>query len=250
MDYYGKPIREWNASDRPREKMMERGLGALTDAELLAMLLATGTQRLSALDLGRILMEHFGTVDSLSRATPLELMAIHGVGKAKAATIAASFELARRGMSLDKRQQLIKSSSAAAEYLMAKIGNLSREVFHVICLDGNNAIISEMELHSGGYDFVTVDSRLVFKEAILRLASKIIVAHNHPSGGSNPSKADDTLTRHLLEASYAVGIPILDHIIVTKSSWYSYADQLRIAELAPRGYSVDPKAQFKCIRTQ
>ncbi|MFN8393260.1 MAG: DNA repair protein RadC [Bacteroidia bacterium] len=250
MQYNGKPIREWNESDRPREKMMEKGMGALTDAELLAMLLATGSQQHSALDLGRILMDHFGDLGSLSRATPRELMTIHGVGKAKASTIAASFELARRSMALDARKRVLSSSHAAANYLVKKIGDQGREVFYLICLDASNAIVSEMELHSGGYDFVAVDSRLLFKEAILRVASKILVAHNHPSGNVNPSAQDDALTRHLLEMSKAVGIPMLDHIIVTKSSWYSYSDQARLQELAPAGYVLDPKARFRPIKTR
>lgn len=248
MHYSGKPIREWNESDRPREKMMERGMGALTDAELLAMLLATGTQRHSALDLGRILMDHFGDLGSLSRATPRELMTIHGVGKAKASTIAASFELARRSMALDARKTVLSNSAIAGNYLVKKIGDQNREVFYLICLDASNAIISEMELHSGGYDFVAVDSRLLFKEAILRVAAKVLVAHNHPSGNVQPSGQDDALTRHLLEMSKAVGIPLLDHIIVTKSYWYSYNDQSRLKELGPAGYSVDPKARFKPIK--
>ncbi|MFM2375432.1 MAG: hypothetical protein RLZZ165_529 [Bacteroidota bacterium] len=229
------PIREWAPEDRPREKLMQRGFDALSDSELLATLIATGTQKMSAIELGRHMIKEFGGLRNLSQATVAELQTIPGVGLAKAASIAAGFELARRKLAMDHYQTSFQNSSDIARYLIPKLGDLKVEVFFVLCLDRKNNLISESEIHRGGVSQVNVDSRLVFKEAITKLASGIVVCHNHPSGSITPSKSDDELTLHLVQASQIMEIPLIDHIIVARKNWYSYADHGRIREMKARG---------------
>ncbi|HEX2899060.1 MAG TPA: DNA repair protein RadC [Bacteroidia bacterium] len=240
MNYYEKPIREWVAEDRPREKMMEKGIFALTDAELLATLLASGTPKLSAIGLARLLLERFGGLRNLSRASMAELMAVNGIGQAKASSIVAGFELARRKLATDHQQVHFMHSGDIARYLIPKIGDLRNEVFYVVSLDRANNVIAEAEVHRGGVSSVTVDARLVFKEAINKLASSVVVCHNHPSGSIRPSKSDDELTAHLVAAGKVLEMRVLDHLIIARQNWYSYADNGRIRQMEiDAGYKGD-----------
>jgi DNA repair protein RadC len=245
MNYYERPIREWVAEDRPREKLLEKGISALTEAELLATLLASGTQKLSAIGLARLLLDEFGGLRNLSRASMTELMSVHGVGQAKASCIVAAFELARRKLSTEHQLVNFTYSGDIARYLIPKIGDLRSEVFYVISLDRKHSVIGESEIHKGGVSSVYVDPKIVFKEAINRLASSIVLCHNHPSGSVLPSKADDKITQHLVAAGRMLEIPILDHIIVARQNWYSYGDHGRIREMEALAALVhtDPKAK-------
>lgn len=241
---YNKPIREWVAEDRPREKMMDKGIQALTEAELLATLLASGTQQLSAIDLGRILIERFGGLRNLSRASVNELMQVHGVGMAKASSIVAAFELARRKLATDQSEVNFRTSSDIAKYLLPKLGDLRNEVFYVVSLDRQCNMLGESEVHRGGVSSITVDARLIFKEAINKLASGIVLCHNHPSGSARPSRSDDELTSHLVGVSKVLEIPIIDHLIISRRSWYSYADTGRLREMkAAAGIDMHTKGQ-------
>jgi DNA repair protein RadC len=234
MNYYSKPIREWVAEDRPREKMMDKGANALTDAELLGMVLRSGTQQSSAIALARQLIEHFGGLTNLSRASVNELMQVHGIGKAKAASIAALFELSRRKLSSDENVFHFRHSGDIARYLAPKVGELRYEVFYVVSLDRKCNVIGEAEIHRGGISNVIVDARVIFKEAMSKLASNIVICHNHPGGGVEPSKTDDDLTEYLVSVAKMVDIPILDHIIIARNQWYSYADQGRLMQMESR----------------
>jgi DNA repair protein RadC len=242
MRYYDRPIREWVAEDRPREKMMDKGVDALTEAELLATLLASGTQKHSAIGLARELIGHFGGLENLSSASLAELMHVHGIGQAKACSIAAAFELARRKLAAENYQPQFNYSGDIARYLVPKLGDLRTEVFYMVSLDRRNKVIGEAEIHRGGVSYVTVDARIVFKEAINKLASSIVVAHNHPSGGLEPSKSDDELTYYLVGVSQVVDIPILDHLIIARRQWYSYADSGRLREIEDEA-GIDLKMQ-------
>ncbi len=219
-----KPINEWAAEDRPREKMSQRGLSALTDVELVATLLASGTRELSAIDLARLLIDQFGGLHNLSRATMADLVRVRGVGIAKAATIMSAFELARRKMAAEHQPRRLDGSGALSRYLIPKIGELNYEVFYVIFLDRQNQVVGEKELFKGGLSHVAVDGCYVFQQAISHNASAVIVAHNHPAGSVRPSRADDELTQHLVAISRVVGITLIDHMIVSHRNWYSYAD--------------------------
>lgn len=222
---YRKPIPAWAAEDRPREKMVAKGTYSLTDAELVAMLLATGTKQHSAIDLARHLIRHFDGLNNLARATASELMKVKGIGQAKATTIIAAFELARRRLANDEQPTCFSGATALARYLVPKIGDKVIEVFYVIYLDRQNRLIAEEELFKGGTSIVAVDGKYMFKQAINHCASSIVVSHNHPSGRSTPSRSDDELTEHLLGLAQIVGITLLDHIVVARKGWYSYADQ-------------------------
>jgi DNA repair protein RadC len=222
---FRKPIPTWAAEDRPREKMVSKGTHALTDTELVAMLLGTGTRQHSAIDLARHLIAHFGGLTNLSRASVGEMIQIKGVGQAKATSIIAAFELARRRLANEAQRTHFSDSTSLARYLIPKVGDKSIEVFYVVYLDRQNQVLAEEELFRGGISNVTVDGRLVFKQAMSHSASSIVVCHNHPSGRPTPSRADDLLTEHLLGIAEIVGISVLDHIIVTHRQWYSYADQ-------------------------
>ncbi len=228
------PIHEWAAEDRPREKMMQRGIGALSDAEIIATLLATGTREMSAIDLGRKIIDHFGGLPNLSRATVSELTQIRGVGIAKASAIVASFELANRRMQSEHLVLRFDTSNALANYLMPKIGNLPYEVFHLIYLDRQNQMLGELEVFRGGVSRVTVDGQYVFKLAISNNASSIVVCHNHPTGCTKPSFEDDDMTQHLIAISEITGIALRDHLVVTHKGWYSYADQGVLARMRAR----------------
>lgn len=226
--YSGKPISEWAVEDRPREKMNDKGIDSLTDAELLGILLGTGFGRKSAVDLGRDLLIAFGGIHRLATASEKELLTIPGIGRAKASTLRAGFELHRRRMAYETRLTSFKSSSQMARFLRAAIGNLSREVFHVVFLNNNNEVLGQETLFSGGVSETLVDPKVVFKSAISHLAPRIVVSHNHPSGNHKPSDADDKITRRLVAGGRLLGVEVLDHIIIGARDHYSYADMGRI----------------------
>lgn len=236
MDYaYQGPITSWAVEDRPREKLLQRGLGALTDAELIAILLRSGTQELSAIALARKIIEDMGSLAGVAQAGIKELTQIKGIGEAKAMSIVAAFELARRKGAADHARLKITSSAVAASYLSSKIGDLPHEAFWVLFLNQKNEIKAEKQLFQGGVASTTVDPKIVFKEAILQLASSIIVSHNHPSGNTQPSAADIRITRKLVSGAALCDIRLLDHIIVSPKGYYSFADEglLNVGEATP-----------------
>jgi DNA repair protein RadC len=226
MQYYSNiPIKHWAVEDRPREKMMQRGAESLTDAELIAILLSTGTRERSAIDLGRDILEQVGGLDRLGRSSVAELTRIRGIGKAKAITLVSAFELARRRLASEAQAVKISSSQRAADYLRARIGDLDQEVFYVLFLNQNNEVKGEKRISLGGVSATVIDPRLVFREAVGQLASALIVAHNHPSGNLQPSDADLSITRKLSEGAKLFDMRILDHLIITMRGHYSFADQ-------------------------
>jgi DNA repair protein RadC len=218
------PINAWAIEDRPREKMISKGVATLTESELVATLLSSGTRTLSAIELGRKLIDHFGGLRQLARASIADLMRVHGIGAAKATTISAAFELARRKGALENQPIRFTDPSAIARYLVPKLTDLPYEVFHVIYLDQYNQLISEHEVFKGGVTFTTVDPKVIFKEAVSKLAASIVVCHNHPTGNPEPSKADIELTRRLVAYSFVMDVKLLDHIIVAGRRYYSFAD--------------------------
>jgi DNA repair protein RadC len=222
------PIHAWASEDRPREKLINQGIQYLTDAELLATLLATGTRDLSALSLARKLIDHFGGLPNLSRVDAKSLMRINGVGQAKASAIIAAFELGRRRNTHEARTLRFEGSNTLGRYLVPKIGDLPHEVFYIIYLDRNSNFLGEKEIYRGGMTSVSVDARHLFKEAMETDATSVVVCHNHPSGSVSPSHNDDVLTQHLVSVAHIVGVRLLDHLIVTSTKWYSYANQGRI----------------------
>lgn len=220
-------IKSWSENDRPREKLIQKGRGALTDAELLAILIGSGTPNESAVDLSRKILT--GSGDSLSELGKLslnQLKSFKGIGEAKAVSIIAALELGRRRRSeeaLEKKK--ISSSTSVFELMQPLIGELPHEEFWIIYLNNSNKVIESIQLSKGGITGTIVDVRLALKKALEVGATALILAHNHPSGNLNPSAADKQLTQKLKLAGESLDIKVLDHIIITEKSYFSFADE-------------------------
>lgn len=220
-------IKNWLEDDKPREKMMQRGASALTDAELLAILISSGTRERSALDLARdILGLAHNNLRELGRLSLKELQKTKGIGEARAITIAAAMELGRRRQLAEGLERSsIKVSRDAAEIVMPLLQDLTQESFCVIYLNPAARVIKTEMLSNGGLTGTVVDVRIILKQALLCNASQLIVAHNHPSGSKNPSEADKQVTRKLKESAMMMDMKLLDHIIVAGADYFSFGDE-------------------------
>ncbi len=220
-------IKNWAVGDRPREKLAAKGVNALSDAELIAILLGSGTREGSALDVARRMMQKIDNdLLALGKLSVKDLMKEKGIGQARAIIIVAAIELGRRRRRFETEQKKnITSSKDVAEIFMSRIGDLPHEQFWLLLLNRANKVIGQELISSGGIAGTVVDTRIIFKKAIESLASSIILCHNHPSGNLKPSEADLSLTNRLKEAGKLLEIPVLDHIIVTDSSSFSFADE-------------------------
>ncbi|MEZ4772987.1 MAG: DNA repair protein RadC [Bacteroidia bacterium] len=223
--YTHTSIKDWALEDRPREKLLQRGIEALTDTELLAILLASGTRDRSALDMAREMLESLGGLPQLAQASVAELTGFKGIGKTKAITIITAFELGRRKLMKISEAPRLTHSESVAHYLAPRLADLKQEVFYVLFLNRNNEIIAEKQIFRGGVSATIIDPRIIFREAIHHLASAIILSHNHPSGNLTPSQADIEITRKLVSGGKVFDIQVLDHIIVSSRGYYSFADQ-------------------------
>ena len=219
-------ITDWPQGERPREKLLQRGVGALSDAELLAIFLRVGMPGKSAVDLARELLAHFGNLNGLFAATRAALTAIPGVGDSKYTQIQAIFEMSRRALQEQMRERDALSSPAAVrDYLRLQLGSLSREVFMVLFLDAQNRVLAQEELFAGTLTHTAVHLREVVKRALHHNAAAVIFAHNHPSGMAEPSRADELLTRALKEALALVEVKVLDHFVVAGNQALSFAER-------------------------
>lgn len=219
------PIKSWALEDRPREKFLQRGKDALTDAELLAILIGSGTRELSAIDLARKVLEEMGGFHQLAKCSVKELTRIKGIGKVKALSIVAAFELSRRKSAINRTSVRLTSSQIIADLLIPRMEDLQQEVFHVLFINQNLKIVGEKQIFQGGVASTVIDVRLVIKEAVNYLASAIVLAHNHPSGSLQPSHADKAITQKVVEAARLFDIRVLDHLIISSMGYYSFADQ-------------------------
>ncbi len=221
-----KAIKEIPVNDRPREKMAVRGVTALTDAELLAILLRTGTAEKSALDIGSELANNGGLYKRLAGITRLtELTNIKGLGQAKAATVLAALEIGRRIASAKPIEKIhLSCPQDAAEFLMPRLRYLTKEQFVVILLNGKNKVIGTEVVSEGSLSNSIVHPREVYVPALLQHAAAIMVAHNHPSGEPSPSVEDRELTSILVRSGKVLGIPLMDHIIIGDGSYYSFLE--------------------------
>ncbi|WMN12710.1 DNA repair protein RadC [Marivirga salinae] len=220
-------IKSWAEADRPREKLLTHGRTVLSDAELIAILIGSGTQALSAIDVGKnILSAVNNDLNHLAKFSVKELMKFRGIGQAKAISIIAALELGRRRKeSAVQEKPKIISSQDAYELLKAVMLDLNHEEFWVIMLNRANRVIRMKRVSSGGISGTVADVKVIFKEAIDQMASALILAHNHPSGNRNPSDQDIRLTRKMKESGQLLDIPVLDHIIFTEDKYYSFADE-------------------------
>jgi DNA repair protein RadC len=215
-------IKNWHADDRPREKALARGLGALTDAELLATVLGSGTVELSALDLSRLLVERFGGLKGLASAQARELQTVKGVGPAKALSIAAIFELGRRRQREEAQAPVFHTLEGLIDYLMPRFADETVEVFRVLYLTRANRLLGEREVGRGGVSHVVVDPRVIFREAVQFSASKLVMAHNHPGGSARPSREDYSLTDKLVAGAQLLDMAVEDHLIFAPEGVYSF----------------------------
>ena len=205
-------ITDWPEGERPRERLLAHGPEALSDAELLAIYLRVGVRGKSAVDLARDLLQRFGT---LAEASLDELASVSGIGMAKAAQLKASFELARRALSQDMAtRDSFTSPGKVRDWLRLKLASRGHEVFMALWLDAQNRLLKADELFSGTLTQTSVYPREVVKAALANNAAAVILAHNHPSGIAEPSRADEMLTRSLKEALALVDVKVLDHFIV------------------------------------
>jgi len=220
-------IKNWATEDRPREKLMAKGRLSLTDAELLAILIGSGNSRESAVDLSKkILSSTQNNLNRLGKLSLKQLTSFNGIGEAKAVTIIAAMELGRRRRGEEALEKLkITSSSSVFEVLQPVIGELDHEEFWILYLNNSNKIIEQFQISKGGITGTLVDVRITLRKALELGAVSLILAHNHPSGNLNPSEADKQLTRKLKTAAESLDIKILDHIIVTEKSYFSFADE-------------------------
>lgn len=209
-------ISDWPDEERPRERLLKLGAAALSDAELLAIFLRVGVRGKSAVELARELLERFeGNLAQLADATLLQLTATSGIGKAKAAQLQAALELARRALQVQMaKRDLLSSPEAVRDWLRLKLGQLEFEVFGALWLDAQNRLIHYDELFRGTLTQTSVYPREVLKNALSRNAAAVILAHNHPSGSAEPSRADEALTAALKQALAMVDVKVLDHFIV------------------------------------
>ncbi|RLZ08285.1 RadC family protein [Faecalibacter macacae] len=220
-------IKNWNEDDRPREKMSLKGKNSLSDAELLAIIMGSGNREESAVELAkRILQSANNNWNELAKYSIQDLCQFKGVGEAKAISIITALEIGRRRNSQEVLERAkITSSNDAALILQQQIGDLPIEEFWVMFLNQGNRIIKTEQISRGGITQTSVDVRIVFKRAIELMATAIILSHNHPSGNLNPSESDKNLTRKFSEAAKYLDIQVLDHIIVTQKSYFSFADE-------------------------
>jgi len=227
-EYQHLTIKEWALEDRPREKLLAKGLASLSDAELIAILIGSGSARESAVELARkILLDCNNNLHELGKKNIEELRtSYHGIGEAKAIAIVSALELGRRRKTQEVQERTkITGSRDVFELFQPVLGDLAHEEFWILLLNRANRIISRYKVSQGGVSGTVIDVRLIMKNGIEKLASSIILCHNHPSGNLQPSEADEQITQKLKAAGKLMDMPILDHIIVTDKSYFSFADE-------------------------
>ncbi|OYZ08076.1 MAG: hypothetical protein B7Y32_02270 [Methylophilales bacterium 16-45-7] len=219
-------ITDWPQDERPREKLMHQGVGVLSDAELLAIFLRVGVAGKSAVDLARDLLHQFGNLNGIFSATLTQISQVHGMGASKYCQLQAIFEMCKRALSEQMQlRDVLSSPKQVRDYLMLKLGALSREVFMVIMVDAQNRVLAQEILFEGTLTQTSVYPREVVKRALHYNAASVILAHNHPSGIAEPSKADETLTQSLKQALALVDVRVLDHFIVAGNSTLSFVER-------------------------
>ncbi len=230
MENYHSPgigIKSWAEEDRPREKLLLKGKQNLTDAELLAIIIGSGSRNETAVDLAkRLLISVDNNLEKLARLSVRDLMVFKGIGEAKAISMAAVMELGRRRQLTDvKTKPQLRSSRDAYDLLGPVLADLNHEEFWILLLNRANRIISREQISKGGTSGTVVDAKIVFRKALEKQASSIILCHNHPSGNLRASQADLALTKKLVAAGNQLDVMVLDHLIVTQSGYLSFADE-------------------------
>lgn len=219
-------ITDWPTSERPREKLLELGVEALSDAELLAIFLRVGVTGKSAVDLARDLLTQFVSLNGIFAAPLNELIQVHGIGTSKYAQLQAIFEMSRRALNEQMQvKDILSSPKQVRDYLCLKLGSLTREVFMVLFLDAQNRIITTEEMFTGTLTQTSVYPREIVKRALHHNAASVIFAHNHPSGVAEQSRADEMITTELKKALALVDVRVLDHFIVAGNATLSFVER-------------------------
>ncbi|MBT2162418.1 RadC family protein [Zobellia barbeyronii] len=220
-------IKNWSDDDKPREKLVHKGRSVLSDAELIAILIGSGSRDESAVELGkRILASANNNLNELGKLSIKQLMTFKGIGEAKAVTIAAALEMGRRRRGEEAQKiSKISSSKDAFDLLQPRIGELQHEEFWILYLSNANKVLYSAQLSKGGLTGTLVDVRIVMRQALEQGAVGLILSHNHPSGTLRPSEEDRKVTQKLKRAAAALDIKVLDHLIITQNDYYSFADE-------------------------
>lgn len=232
MNQYGSiNLKTWSVEDRPREKVMANGVQFLSDTELLAILLGSGTRNVTAVELARQVLHKSGnSLHDLGRQHISDLLAIKGIGPAKAITLLAAMELGRRRGATRQTDRIpVKSSETVFRLFHPILGDLDHEEFWLLMLNRANRVLGRFKVSQGGLSGTVIDTRIILKKALDNLASSIVVCHNHPSGNIQPSDADVKITEKLKKAAEMLEIKLLDHVIIADKSYFSFADEGLIA---------------------
>lgn len=227
MEAHRLTIKSWAEEDRPREKLLLKGKSTLSDAELIAILIGSGNSNQTAVELAQHILKHCEySLANLARLSIKDLQKFKGIGEAKAISIIAGLELGRRRKETDtSKKATIQSSSDAFNLLQGDLMDLSHEEFWILLLKRNNEVIKKEMLSKGGISGTVVDTKIIFKRALEESASGIILSHNHPSGNLKPSHEDIQLTKRVQVAGKSLDIAVLDHLIITDDSFFSFADE-------------------------
>ncbi|MFD1818292.1 DNA replication and repair protein RadC [Pseudarcicella hirudinis] len=229
MNYTLQPlgIKSWAEEDRPREKLLHKGKFYLSDTDLLGILIGSGTQAMTAVDIAKVILQSVDNdLNKLAKLSVKDLVRFKGIGEARAIIIVSAMELSRRRKDISPGERFkVTSSEDAYKILRPGMADLSHEEFWIILLNRANQVIKCERISSGGVSGTIADPKIIFKIAMENLASSIILSHNHPSGNIVPSEADKALTRKLKDAGDLLDIPVLDHIIFTDEKYFSFADE-------------------------
>ncbi|MDD4920542.1 MAG: DNA repair protein RadC [Bacteroidales bacterium] len=219
-------ITDWAKEERPRERLMDNGPASLTNAELLAILLRTGTGKANVLDLARnLLAGHGNQLYELVRSPVEKMTRIKGIGTTKAVTLCAAFELGRRAQLPVERPSSITSAGEVAQIMIPMLRDLTHETCWVLFFDGGRKLIGKEQISSGGLNATIVDVRMILKKALDKLSCELILVHNHPSGSNKPGRQDKILTQTLKEAARMVDLHLIDHIVIGGNGYFSFAEE-------------------------
>lgn len=226
-EYANLSIKSWAVEDRPREKMLTKGLQSLSDSELIALLIGSGTRKVTAVELARQVLHQAGNnLDKLGKCSVSDLKKLKGIGQARAVTIVAALELGRRRKLADPPEnEKISSSADVSNLMFPLLSDLSHEEFWILLLNRSNRVIEKRRISQGGITGTVTDIRMILKLALDSLSTSLILCHNHPSGNLQPSDADISITRKLKESASLMDITLLDHLIVAGKNYFSFADE-------------------------
>ncbi len=226
-DYNPLALKKWSVEDRPREKLIKMGVGHLSNAELIALLLGSGTREMNAVELGRLILTRTDNdLHELGRLSIEDLQQINGIGKAKAIILIAAFELASRKNNCYAREKaVIRNSQSAFEIMQPRLGSLEHEEFWIIILNRAHKVLNNVKISQGGLTGTVIDTRIILKHALDKKATALIISHNHPSGNIKPSEADIGITKKIRDAAELMDINLLDHIIIADHKYFSFADE-------------------------